>query len=847
VREIGNSVGTEEASALRKAERQAQAQDDPGPQEDAAQALGREAGDTLGEHPSGRGGDLDALEFPLVLRLISSLARTDPGRRAILELTPASEEPTIKRLLAETSESWEFRSRHGRLPLAGVEDVAPVLEALRASGGAAAPEDFKPVLSAARAAEAVRRALSKAESPLLVARRDAMPSFVELLGRARRLFDADGSVRDDASPALRDFRTSLRKRRGEVSRRLTKILEERRDFVGDSVVVLRNDRYCLPVVATARSRVPGIVHDRSGSGQTVFVEPLEVIEANNEIALLAGQERREVESLLADFGRSVLAIAGDMEDAVEQMAALDAVEAKVEFGEASGGRVPEISADENWTLRQARHPLLDPKLAALRARALGESRRERPVVPLDVDLPAGKRLLAVSGPNAGGKTVVLKTAGLFALMAQAGIPLPCAPGTSLPPFSSVRAEIGDAQEILAGRSTFSSSMETLAAVLEGAGPGMLVLIDEIGAATDPEEGSALAIAFLEEYLSRGGRAVVTTHFSALKNFAASREDSVSAAMEFDDETGRPNYRLHPGLSGRSRALSVAREQGLPEKVLARARAILGEAWRRREEQETEAEAALERLRRSEKELERERESARREAEKLDRERERLAAERTKMLEEGLAGFDRARADLERRVEREIESIRTDASRRAQASAGRILERAEAAAEEQPIVEEARHEIFARTRELAPGERARVAGSKLEGTVLSLDSESVWLDVGGKRMRFAREKLEPSAGKSLRGSSAPPSTKITGPEAATTVTREVNVIGRTIEDALPEVEKFLDAALLAGTTQLRVVHGHGTGRLREAVRDYFRAHPAVASLHAAPDREGGNGATILELK
>jgi DNA mismatch repair protein MutS2 len=390
-------------------------------------------------------------------------------------------------------------------------------------------------------------------------------------------------------------------------------------------------------------------------------------------------------------------------------------------------------------------------------------------------------------------------------------------------------------------------METLAAVLEGAGPGMLVLIDEIGAATDPEEGSALAIAFLEEYLSRGGRAVVTTHFSALKNFAASREDSVSAAMEFDDETGRPNYRLHPGLSGRSRALSVAREQGLPEKVLARARAILGEAWRRREEQETEAEAALERLRRSEKELERERESARREAEKLDRERERLAAERTKMLEEGLAGFDRARADLERRVEREIESIRTDASRRAQASTGRILERAEAAAEEQPIVEEARHEIFARTRELAPGERARVAGSKLEGTVLSLDSESVWLDVGGKRMRFAREKLEPSAGKSLRGSSAPPSTKITGPEPATTVTREVNVIGRTIEDALPEVEKFLDAALLAGATQLRVVHGHGTGRLREAVRDYFRAHPAVASLHAAPDREGGNGATILELK
>jgi DNA mismatch repair protein MutS2 len=778
---------------------------------------------------------------------VASLARTDPGRRAILELTPEFEEPAIERLLAETSEAWDFRSRHGRLPLAGVEDVGPVLEALRASGGSAAPEDFRPILSTARAAEAVRRALAKAESPLLSTRRDAMPSFIELLGRARRLFDADGSVKDDASPALREFRTSLRKRRGEVSRRLTKILEERRDFVGDSVVVLRNDRYCLPVVAAARSRVPGIVHDRSGSGQTVFVEPLEVIEANNEIALLAGQERHEVESLLAEFGRSVLAVSDDLEEAVGQMAALDAVEAKVEFGEASGGRIPEISSDGSWTLRQARHPLLDPRLAALRARSLGETRRERPVVPLDMELPAGKRLLAVSGPNAGGKTVVLKTAGLFSLMAQTGLPLPCARGTSLPAFSSIRAEIGDAQEILAGRSTFSSSMETLAAVLEGAGPGFLVLIDEIGAATDPEEGSALAIAFLEEYLSRGGRAVVTTHLSALKNFAASREDSVSAAMEFDEETGRPNYRLHPGLSGRSRALSVAREQGLPEKVLARARAILGEAWRRREEQETEAEAAIERLRRSEKELERERESTRREAEKLGRERERLAADRTKMLEEGLTGFARARADLERRVEREIEAIRADASRRAQASAGRILEHAEAAAADQPIVEEARHEIFARTAELAPEGRARVAGSKLEGTILSLDAESVWLDVAGKRMRFAREKVQPAAVESPRKAPASASRNVTKPEPVAAVAREVNVIGRTVEDALPEIEKLLDAALLAGVTHLRVVHGHGTGRLREAVREHFRAHPAVASFRPAPAREGGNGATILELK
>jgi len=742
---------------------------------------------------------------------------------------------------------WEFRLRHGRLPLAGVEEITPLIEALHASGGTAAPEDFRPVLSAARAAEAVRRALSKVESPHLARRRDAIPGFVELLGRARRLFDADGSVRDDASPALREVRSALRRRRAEVSRRLGRILEERRDFVGDAVVVLRNDRYCLPVLATARSRVPGIVHDRSGSGQTVFLEPIEVIESNNELALLAGQERREVESLLAAFGREVLAVSGDLEEAVAQMAALDALEAKAEFGEAAGGRVPELSDDGGWTLSAARHPLLDPALAPLRRRALGETRPARPVVALDLDLPPEKRLLAVSGPNAGGKTVVLKTAGLFSLMAQVGLPLPCGPATRVPVFRAIRAEIGDAQEILAGRSTFSSSMETLAAVLQESGPGTLALIDEIGGSTDPEEGSALAIAFLEDCLARGGRVVVTTHFSALKNFAAVRTDAVLAAMEFDEESGRPNYRLHPGLSGRSRALSVAREQGLPEKVLARAREILGQAWRRREEQESEAEAALEKLRRSERELEHEREEARKEAEKLAKEREQRAAEHAKLLEEGLAGFERARAELERRVEREIDAIRLDAARRAEASAEKVLARAEAATPSELIVEEAREEVFARTRELAIGQRARVRGTKTEGIVLSLDREALWLDVSGKRMRFSRGQLDPAAPlPSPKSLPARPRTPAPSEPLAAT-TREVNVIGYRIEEALAEIEKSLDAALLAGATHLRVVHGHGTGRLREAVRGHFREHPAVASLYPADAREGGNGATILELR
>ena len=761
----------------------------------------------------------------------------------------------MRELLAETSEMWVFRARNGRLPLAGVEDISLLLAALRDSGGAANSEDFRSILAAARAAEAVRRALVTADSPHLSRRREAMPGFVPLLGHARRLFDTDGSIKDSASPALHDVRTKLRRRRTEVSRSLNRLLDERRDFLGDAVVVLRNDRYCLPVLASARARVPGIVHDRSGSGQTVFVEPIDVIESNNELALLAGEERREVERLLAGFGQEVLAAGDDLEDAVAQMASLDALEAKVEFGEKAAARIPELSEDGSWTIAAARHPLLDPLLAPLRRSALGESSAARParareIVPLDLDLPAEKRLLAVSGPNAGGKTVVLKTAGLFSLMAQAGLPLPCGPATRLPVFAAIRAEIGDAQEIMAGRSTFSSSMEALAAILRDSGPGRLALIDEIGGSTDPEEGSALAIAFLEEYLDRGGRALVTTHFSALKNFAAGRADAVGAAMEFDEETGRPNYRLHPGLSGRSRALSVAREQGLPETVLRRSREILGEAWRRRELQESEAEAAIERLRQSERDLARERETARREAEKLGKERESRAAEHARMLEEGLAGFERARADLARRVDSEIQALRSDASRRAEASTDRLLARAEAAGTAEPVVAEALEKALARTRELAPGERARIRGSKTAGVVLSLDPDTAWLEVAGKRMRVARVDLEPlgaapeaSPGKK-RGAVAAP---VAGPEPVNTAVLEINVIGQRIDDALPEIEKRLDEALLAGAGRLRIIHGHGSGRLRDAVREHFRDHPSVATLRAGDAREGGNGATIVELR
>ncbi len=754
----------------------------------------------------------------------------------------------MRALLEETGEAIAFQIRHGRLPLAGVEDIEPLLSDLAQSGGAGSPEQFRPIVRAARAAQAVRKSLERADSRHLSDRRDRLPAFDVLLAEASRLFGSDGQLRDNASPELTAIRARLRRRRSEVSRTLERLLDSRRESFGDAVVVLRNDRYCLPVLASARARVPGIVHDRSGSGQTVFVEPLEVIEPNNDLALLAAEERREIERLLARFGAIVLADADDLASAVSELAALDALEAKAAFGEMGEGRLPEISDDGSWTLVGARHPLLDRRFAKLRRSVLDQPRENRDAVALDFELPSDRRLLVVSGPNAGGKTVVLKTAGLFSMLAQCGVPVPASPGTRIPIFRSIRTEIGDAQAILSDRSTFSSSMETLARILAEARPGALALIDEIGAATDPEEGSALAVAFLEAYLESGGRALVTTHLSAVKTFASSRPDALCAAMEFDEATGRPNYRLHAGLAGRSRALAVAKDRGIPEPVLERARAILGEAWQRRERAETDAEQALERLRQSEVALAAEREAARRETESLENERRLLSGERSAMLAEGLAGFERARRELARRVEESLAEARQEGSRRAQASAAQVVADAERALAQEIVLQEARAAEDERVLAIEPGQHARVRGLGAEGLVVSFDGAWAHMEIQGKRLKVRRSELEPAragtprAVATWRGTVPSPAA-----ESADGVTPEVHVIGQRLEEAIDSVEKALDQALLSGASRLRVVHGHGTGRLRDGIREQFRKHHAVASLQAAGAREGGNGATILELR
>jgi DNA mismatch repair protein MutS2 len=458
-------------------------------------------------------------------------------------------------------------------------------------------------------------------------------------------------------------------------------------------------------------------------------------------------------------------------------------------------------------------------------------------------------LLVVSGPNAGGKTVVLKTAGLFCLLAQAGFPVPAAPGTRLPVFAVIRTEIGDAQEILSDKSTFSSSMETLASILEQARGGTLALIDEVGAATDPQEGSALSVAYLEAYLARGGAAIVTTHLSAVKDFAAGRPDALLAAMEYDEATGRPTYRLRPGLSGRSRALAVARERGVPGGVLDRAREILGAPWQRRDASEGAAEELLDRLRRQEKAHAALVEETARARTRLESERESFEKEKTRILRDGLERFERARRELSRRVDSALEEIRrrAPAMPAAPAQAADLLAEAEKEAGEDPLIAQAREQAARRSVSLAAGDSARLRGLQTVGRISSIEGDIAWLEVDGKRVRVGRSELEPAEGAPKADpAAARASVTRSAPAAPDQTAGEVNVIGHRLEEAIGEVDRALDQAILSGSARLRVIHGHGTGRLRTGLREHLRQHPAVERVRAGDAREGGNGATIVEL-
>ncbi len=685
-------------------------------------------------------------------------------------------------------------------------------------------------------------------------------SFSRETTAIRRAIEPTGEIKDDASPALRDIRDKLRRQRSKLRTTLEGLARGRdtAKYVQDQIITDRHGRYVIVVRSEHREAIPGIVHGTSASGASLYLEPLATVELNNDIVALAEREREEIHRILLALSDAFRYRRGELDATIDAAADLDELYAKTRLATALGGIAPELRDDGRLEFRGARHPLL-----VLSARA--DAQRPQPISS-DLLIIPPTQALVISGPNTGGKTVALKAMGLLALMAQSGLLIPVEGGSGFTPFRTVFADIGDSQSIAASLSTFSAHLANLVAMDRTLERPALVLLDEVGGGTDPIEGGALGIAVIEHFRRRGALVVATTHDDSLKSYAATTDGVSTAAFGFEANTYAPTYRLVYGAPGRSLALEMAERLGMPASVVAEARS-------RVTNRESQLAAHLARVDRELAALDEQRRT-------VDRDREALAGERQRVLERESRLAERE-ALLARRLDDRLNEKLRDARAEVDRIVGQLKQKADAASARGPrlstgelggLKSDARTALDSvsdafgidagATREPAKLDAPPEVGTKVfvapfgaDAIVRQVSGNRIDVDLRGKRLRVNLSDLRvagatsgPSgATQGKRGSSGGGRVSVETVSRAPGTTRELVLIGRTVDDAIDEATKFLDAALLADERRLRVVHGHGTGKLREAMRRYFREHPLVSSVAPAPDNEGGDGATIVELK
>jgi len=790
---------------------------------------------------------LRVLEFSEMLHHLAAEAASVLGRQRADELYPSPDPDVVVRRLSETRECCELL-RQGPLPgLGRVQDIRGLLARAAVPGVRLSPQELLAVADTLDAASHLRRHLREVSVPLPALSRIAagLTPPAELSGEIRRCITPDGAVTDTASPALFRLRQEARRSREAVREALQKLLQAPRlqAVLAEPVITLRNDRYVIPVTPGYRTHLEGIVQDQSASGQTLFLEPLSVVELNNAIRRLEREAEAEVDRVLGELTSAVRASGPASASTVEALADLDLILAKARLAERWHAAEPRILREGALRLLDARHPLL-----VERRRDRGQAGGEGEVVPIDVTVGPDARVLVITGPNTGGKTVALKTVGLAALMAQSGLFIPASPDSEVPVYDLVYADIGDEQSIAQDLSTFSAHVARLRTILLEAGPKSLVLLDEIGAGTDPGEGSALGNAVLEALAGRGCHVLATTHLDAVKAFVAQDPRMVNAAVEFDLDSLRPLYTLHIGLPGRSFAIDMACRLGIPPTIIQRSRELLGDSG-------AEVTALLGRLQAQEQ---------RRDADAVETARERAAASAARQAAEKLAADLRDQVATVRAQARQlVAGIAAEARRRAEAvvadlaRSGSIREAREAlrgvsqAAEarlaELPIAD-AVPASEAAPAQVEPGQRVWVRHLGQAGTVLStLEAQGlveVQLPVGKTRVPLGALAPVPATVAPAAPQSDGGITWTAG--AGDSLAAEINVIGCTVEEATGRVQRYLEDAALGGLSRVRIIHGKGTGRLRRGIAELLKSHPLVVGFHLASFEEGGSGATIVDL-
>ena len=783
----------------------------------------------------------EQLELDRILTLIAMEAKSVPGKAIVSGRRPLATLEACDAAQAELADMVRFYHREGLLPLAGLTAVAPYFDRETVLD----IDEAWIVVRATRATAAIREALLRSDEVVhLTPRAEAIPDLAEVQAKTSKYFTRDGKLREEASSELRSIRQRIHQKRAAIQKSLNELMNRHADAIQEPLIVIRGDRYCIPVRSDHRQAVPGILHERSGSGASFFIEPLPTVELNNDLADLLIQEREEIaritrliSQILFDYQAPILA-------AVDAAAELDAIQACALMHDTLQATRPTFTSERELRLVEARHPLIDQRLAAARAEAFGETNGDRTVVPVTLHLDGRTSTLIVSGPNAGGKTVALKTAGLIVAMAMSGLPVPASEETIIPVVDAIHVLIGDDQSVLEHLSTFSAYLLRLKNVLERATHRSLVLLDELGSGTDPEEGAALAASVIEHLLDIGALLIVTTHLSSLKGFAVSDTRVVNASMEFDATNGLPTYRLVVGIPGRSRALETAQKMGLPSSLLVRAHERLGDRY-------AEADTLLASLQKQMSMVIAQREEITALRHDLESERTALSAVRTKLEAERTklgASFrdelERVRDDVTRQLAAEIRAIR-EADKQSRAS----LSAQEVARTVTKPLERAMEFLPAEEREVRVGQKAEHRKFKVTGDVLEVSGAKAILSVNGRKMQVETRDLVPlESGRPKQ----PPKTKPvrhsgeSSSDVAVQISAELNLIGHRIDEALDESDKFLDRALLEGRQAVRIIHGFGTGALRKAVRDYLRKHPAVRSWRPGDDNEGGDGATVAVL-
>jgi DNA mismatch repair protein MutS2 len=796
---------------------------------------------------------LSLLEYPRVLELVARYASSDAGRRRVRELRPLVYAEAAEDALQLTAEMTRLYGRPGGWAPPLIPEVEPQLRRLSVEGSVLEGAALVGVgVLLASAASARRDLLEEAEAlPGLADLAAGLPRAPELRERLEAALDESGALRDEASPELRRIRGELRGARSSLVGRLERFTARLRERVrvSDASVTVRGGRYCIPVRREGRSEVGGIVHDESSSGQTLFVEPPMAIEPMNRIRELEMAEGREERRLLAELTETARPHARDLRHGLYVLEELDAIWARARYALDHGGSRPELGCRGDrgaYRVVEGYHPLL----------LSGDDE----AVPFGLTLAPGESVLLISGPNAGGKTVLLKTIGLLSAMAQSGIVPPVGPDTRLPLFTRFFAILGDEQSIEASLSSFSAQVEVLRTILQEADGGSLVLLDEFGSHTDPSEGASLAAASLLRLADQAGLTVATTHLGALKALSGETDRIVNASLAFDAERLRPTYRLRRDRPGRSYALEIAARLGVPEAVLEAARARMDGEERRMEsvlaglegreaelgrlvEEEREREAGLERREEAVEERERELERRRSELEREARER----AER--YLLEARGEVEAAIERLERRAgERGTGSDLEDA-------AGEARGAVEAAVRESREARPSRPEPGPPP-EVEAGEAVRVRSLNRTGRVLEVREDRVVVEAGGVRLSLPPEQVAPApegdrAGASpatSRGSGSPGAGGDRQPGRRPTIEprSEVDLRGLRVDEAEGELLPLLDAAMVADLPRLRIIHGKGTGALRERVREILSADPRVYAFRGGRPEEGGSGVTVARL-